>query len=235
MYHSITFGTKNTYDDWKLVPTSRPVFSAPEPITQYVEIPGGNGSIDLSDTLTGGIHYKNRTGSFEFLVLNEYNGYDAMHLYSEIMEYLHGQKMYAILEDDPGYYYVGRFDISWSPEKDWSKINIGYNVLPYKYEVYGTMEDWHWDPFNFENGVIQNFNHMNISGIQVITVVGFGRPVVPTIHLHSGTMAVTFNGVTKSLSIGENKFMEFKMGAGDNLFRFTGTGVISIDYRGARL
>ena len=61
MYHSITFGDKNTFDDWHLIPTSRPVI-APPPFRSHTEdIPGGFGSLDLSEALTGYPLNDNRT------------------------------------------------------------------------------------------------------------------------------------------------------------------------------
>ena len=48
MYHSVTFGDKNTWDDWRLVPASRPVFNPPAQKVKTLEIPGGDGVIDLS-------------------------------------------------------------------------------------------------------------------------------------------------------------------------------------------
>ena len=54
-------------------------------------------------------------------------------LYSEIMAYLHGKRMRAVLEDDPGYYYEGRFAVNeWKSEANWSSIVIDYEVEPYK-------------------------------------------------------------------------------------------------------
>lgn len=102
MYHSITFGTKNTWDDWHLIPTSRPVFNPPSVKTNLIEIPGGDGALDLTTALAGRPLYKNRTGSIEFFVENDFRDWAV--LYSEIMVYLHGQKMRAVLEDDPSYY-----------------------------------------------------------------------------------------------------------------------------------
>ena len=72
MYHSITFGDKNTWDNWHIVPTSRPVFNPPKQKTKFLEIEGGNSLIDLSEALTGYPLYDNREGSFEFVVMNDY-------------------------------------------------------------------------------------------------------------------------------------------------------------------
>ena len=73
MYHSVTFGDKNTWDDWRLVPASRPVFNPPAQKVKTLEIPGGDGVIDLSQSLTGYPVYQNRTGSIEFIVMNDFS------------------------------------------------------------------------------------------------------------------------------------------------------------------
>lgn len=131
MYHSITFGDKNTWDDWHLVPSSRPVFDPPAPKEKYLDIPGGDGAIDLSESLTGYPVYQNRTGSLEFIVMNDY--WQWQEAYSAICDYLHGQSMRAVMEDDPAYYYEGRFKVSkWKSDKYYSTITIDYNVSPYK-------------------------------------------------------------------------------------------------------
>ena len=73
--HSITFinpsGTeRNTWTNWKLIPTQKPVVPMPEFDNNYVEIPGSNGSLDLSEYLTGGPVYRDRSGSFEFYLVD---------------------------------------------------------------------------------------------------------------------------------------------------------------------
>ena len=129
MYHSITIGGKNTWDDWRLVPASRPVFNPPAQKVKTLEIPGGDGVIDLSQSLTGYPVYQNRTGSIEFIVMNDFKPWHMA--YSDIMDYLHGQKLRAVLEDDPEYFYEGRFTVNvWKSEKDWSRITIDYDVGP---------------------------------------------------------------------------------------------------------
>lgn len=136
MYHSITFGIKNTWDDWHLIPSSRPIF-APAPLkTNYVDLPNTDGHIDLLTRLVGAPTYANRTGSFEFIVANEYWSWEVA--YSTILNYLHGRAMHAVLEDDPLYYYDGRFGVnSWQSDKNYSLIVINYNVIPAKQLVGG--------------------------------------------------------------------------------------------------
>ena len=168
MYHSVTFGDKNTWDDWHLVPTSRPVFNPPTPKIKTLDIPGGDGAIDLTESLTGYPVYNNRTGSMEFIVVNSNYYQVSTHeewykTYSKIMDHLHGKSMKAVLEDDKEYYYEGRFSVNnWKSDKQYSKIVIDYSVGPYKWKERTSLEDWLWDPFNFETGIIPTNVFKNI-------------------------------------------------------------------------
>lgn len=138
MYHSISFignGINvNTWDDWHLIPSSRPTISPPPVKTYEVEIPGGDGSIDLTSYLLNRPAYGDRTGSFEFYVDSDFKQWTV--LYSEIMAFLHGKRYKIILEDDEEYYYEGRFSVNdWKSDQNWSMITIDYALRPYKYPV----------------------------------------------------------------------------------------------------
>lgn len=137
MYHSITFKPldattpKNTWTDWHMIPSSRPLFNPPPVKTKYIDIPGADGDFDISTLLTGRPVYGNRTGSFEFILTK----YDVswVKTYSDIQAYLHGKHLRATLEDDPLYFYEGRFAVAqWDSAADYSRITINYNVLPFK-------------------------------------------------------------------------------------------------------
>ena len=160
-------GVRNTYDDWKLLAKERPVFAPPEVKKTQLDIPGGHGLLDLSESLSGFPVYDNRTGSFDFRIMNshrirkELNG-DITHAtswaeyYSEVLNFLHGRSMLAVLEDDPDWYYKGRYNVdSFSFSGDtWSEMPLGYDVYPFKQSVLSSTTPWLWDPFNFENGII---------------------------------------------------------------------------------
>lgn len=234
MYHSITFGTKNTWDDWHLIPTSRPVFNPPSVKTNLIEIPGGDGVLDLTTALAGRPLYKNRTGSIEFYVDNDFRDWTV--LYSEIMVYLHGQKMRAVLEDDPNYYYEGRFAVNaWKSNKDRSSITIDYDVNPYKQDILGTDEEWIWDTFNFETGVIRYYKDLPVNGRLSMTVIVDMMPVSPTITASATGMTVTFKDETYNLSKGINHIPEIVLPQGLNELIFTGIGTVTIGQTGGRL
>lgn len=191
MYHSITFGSKNTWEDWHLVPSSRPVFSPPALKKKTLDIPGGDGLIDLSDSLTGYSVYNNREGSFEFIVMNDY--WEWQEAYSTIMDYLHGIKMTAFLEDDPDYYYEGRFTVSdWKSDKNYSLIVIDYDVAPYKRK--------------FEESV-KNIQVTTTKQLYTFNTDFYGRePVCPVFHVEtSGEQGMTIGFVNDNLNISATK------------------------------
>lgn len=236
MYHSITYGEKNTWDDWHLIPSSRPVFNPPSTKTQYVDLPGGNGQIDLTEALTGYPVYENRTGSHEFYVENGYKEWSD--LYSEIMNYLHGKSMEAFLEDDPYYVYVGRFEVNgWKSDKWNSVITIDYNVYPYKKERNSSLDDWLWDPFDFENGVIREYKSLSVSGSLTLKIPPTVEPISPTIIVSnaSGEFKVAIKGKTYTLQNGTNYLPDVTISTEEINMVFTGTATVSVDLRGGRL
>lgn len=234
MYHSITIGEKNTWDDWHLIPSSRPLFNPPSVKENTVDIPGGDGVLDLTASLAGRPTYNNRTGSWTFYVQNGFKDWTV--LYSEIMVYLHGQTFIAVLEDDPGYYYEGRFSVnSWKSDKDYSQIVIDYNVGPYKKDISSTGSDWLWDPFNFETGVIRNYKNLSVLTSLTVTVIGDMMENVPTIIASASGMQVEYEGETYSLSKGANVIPKIILRSGENTLTFTGEGIITIENVGGRL
>lgn len=152
--HSIKFGEYDSWKDWHLIPSSRPVVSPPSERTNLVTVPGRNGTVDLSWALTGKPVYDNRTGNFEFYVdQNQWNGWHTA--YSKIMNALQGSRIRVVLSDDPSFYYEGICCVDeWTSDERTSKISIKYTFGPYKKRVAVTEEEWEWDPFDFENGVI---------------------------------------------------------------------------------
>jgi len=146
VYHSITFWTSgstvskiaNTYDDFCLVPETIAAIAPPMTKRQTVDIPGGNGLLDLTDSLRKYPVYNNREGSITFHVLNDRRSISNItwpNLYSKIMNLLQGRLVLATLDDDPGWYYKGRWDVSaWSPSNDgtWPKVQFNYYLQPYK-------------------------------------------------------------------------------------------------------
>lgn len=231
--HAVIFGDKNSWKDWHLIPSSRPVFVMPEVKTNFVDLPGTDSGIDLSEAVSGYPVYKNRNGSFKFVVDPDWKNWPTA--YSEIASYLHGKRLRAILTDDPTYFYEGRFWISaWDSGNAVTSITINYDVEPYKRNVIGTLDEWIWDSFNFETGVIQNYKLVSVNGSLNLTILGSARRVSP-IFTVTADMTLTFNGATYPIKKGTSKIYGVTFGDGENVVTVTGNGTISIDYRGGSL
>lgn len=140
--------TRHTFLDWFLSPVERPSIDKAEVKENYIEIPGTNGGLDLTESLTGSPLYKYIEGSFEFKVLNDRmlpilnNKCELIkekeitweYLNRDIRSFLNGKERYMMLEDDPSWYYKGRFTVERYDASDAanSHITITYKVYPFK-------------------------------------------------------------------------------------------------------
>ena len=141
MYHSLIFQDGNTiintWDNWHLIPSSRPVIVQPTAVYKYIDIPGRDGQLDTTDYLIGRPTYSDRKGTFEFIVANGFEPWFERR--NKIAAFLNGRKMKVFLEDEPQYYYYGRFIFKeWRSEANFSKVTIEYQVDPYRYFIDGS-------------------------------------------------------------------------------------------------
>lgn len=83
--------------------------SPPEPKTYTVDIPGGDGVIDLTSALTGDVAYKNRQQTFTFMVANP-DSFERVK--TDVSNFLHGKAFDYQITMDPGYTYHGRFTVT---------------------------------------------------------------------------------------------------------------------------
>lgn len=254
--HSLIIGKDskwyNTWDDWYLIPSSRPLITPPVPKTKFVDVPGRDGVIDLSELINAYTVYGNRSGNLEFFVVNRnmdtfysdltpeqrdnfsWSWYNA---YSTIMSLLQGRSgLKMILLDDLNFYYEGRVSVnSWKSSENWSSIVLDYNVSPWKKRLNTSLDPWLWDPFNFETGIIRFVNQEQIDGTGTITVVG--DPIRETPWFTATTnMSVKFKNKTYQLKANRRmQIPDIVIVEGNNELVFTGTGKVSIEYRGGSL
>ena len=219
--HSISFGElvtensvtafqpyANTWTDWHLIPSTRPAVAHPNVVTKFIEIPGADGMLDLSEYLSGKVNFGQRQGSFAFHVDNGHENWESLRM--RIASLLHGKRLKMVLEDDPGYYYEGRFTVgNWETGADHSNIQITYQLDPYKMRMVteGSSETI-WDTFNFEtdydysvmsptilvqNGETKNFDIYSDDCAFTVNAIWV-----------TGNVIVSFGGVTKTLSAAGN-------------------------------
>ena len=163
MYHSITIGDKNTWDDWKMIPSSRPVVAPPVEKVISVDVPGRDGTTYLSNSLTGYPVFKSRDGTWEFYLdtdalrgnnLSSPIGAGALDHLSRMLHKGNATpgQVRVRLEDDPAFFYLGRVwvDGGIKQQNGHSLITLGYTLYPFKFLYESIREDWLWDDFGFE-------------------------------------------------------------------------------------
>ena len=246
MYHSLTFGTFNTWDKWHLIPEKRPVINPPKVKTDYVDIPGMDGSLDYTEIL-GSVKYQNREGSWTFYVMNDYGekNYDFDYwwqVYNSLLAELHGRRMQIYSEDDPEYLYYGRLSLDeWNSDKDYSKVTISYVIDPYKYRASvkddGTIgrdtatstagSDWLWDDL-FDITIV--YGKFDVAEQKVRNLINnTGSELVPAITCTTD-MEVLFNNTTYKLKNGKNVDHGITLDVGSNVMTFIGNGQVTVDY-----
>lgn len=132
----VMLGYKHSYRAYGMLLKSRPYIAPPEPKTKLVEVPGSDMVIDLTESLTGKVHYGMREGKFEFWVVGGRSKWPAV--YAALLNDLHGKRLKIVLDDDPNYYWVGRVAVDeWGSDKKTATIVLTAQLEPYKYLRHG--------------------------------------------------------------------------------------------------
>jgi hypothetical protein len=238
--HGLTFinddgAEKHSYKDFGIYPKTKGMPDPPKVQTEFLDIPGMDGRLDASQALDGLVHYENRDYEQDFLIVNK--EIDWHTVYSTLLNALHGRHMMLIFDDDPLWYYDGRLEVGVPKPDDagYIVIPIKGTLKPYKYNINTSIdENWLWDPFSFETGVIRGYKDIEVEGSKVITIVGSQMPVVPVITVHSENgdgMQVTYAGTTYQLVDGDNRIPAMTIQADDYDMSFTGIGFVTIYFR----
>ena len=185
----------------------------PEPKTSYIDVPGRDGSIDVS-ALDGFVHYKDRTITLSFSYFGSYSQWFAA--VSQLNSLLLGQKLKLTISDDPGYYYFGRFSVSTDKSNPVSgDIVVTGQCSPYKFKTNVTVVE------------------QDISGSAEITLTNERMPSTPTITTDAEMQLVWgTSGENKlTLNAGTHRYTGLLLLEGDNEFTVNGTGHIKFEYQ----
>lgn len=208
--------------------------SAPEVKTHYIDVPGRDAPLDLSEALTGFPSYQARSVTLTFdACTRTFDHWEQK--YSKLLNAFHGKRVQVVLDTDPGFYYEGRAAVGSKKEVlETDEFTISIRADPYKREVRSGAEPWLWDNFNFETGIVREYNSLVVNDTLVLTIPGRSMRVVPVI-ICSQAMSVAYQGKSYPLRAGENKIAELCLTAGENVLTFSGSGTVSVDYRGGEL
>lgn len=212
----ITFGNYHSHDAFQLILSAKTI-GTPSPKTETIDIPGGDGVLDLTEFF-GETKYSNRKLSFEFSTVVIPS--DFMSLFSMVQDALHGRKLPIILDDDPGWKYTGRISVSeWKADRNIGRLTIDCDCDPYKYQISPTVVT------------------KSISGSQTINLTNSRKRVVPEVKVTSASgLTVTFgSGSVWTLTSGSYLLPELELTEGDNPVTVSGTGTITFTYTQGKL
>ena len=206
----------NTFYDWDLILTAKSV-TPPEPKTYYVELDGADGTLDLSEALTGGVVYKDRTVSATFWTDHGTRA-DRNNFLRRIRQAIHGKKVRIVEPDDPDHYLFGRVRIKDEVNKlAYAEISIECVCEPYRYNLTDSVR----------NVVVKEGQAINL----VFTNNGH-KIVTPEIKV-TGSIELTFNGSKTSLVAGTYKITDLRLLPGSNVVGISGSGSATFTYKEA--
>lgn len=206
----------NTFTDWDLILTAKDV-TPPEPKTNYVDLDGVDGTLDLSEALTGQVVYKDRTVSASFWT-DHGKRVDREELLRSIRQVVHGRKVKIVEPDDPDHYFIGRVKIKREVNKiAYAEISIECTCEPYRYR----RED--------------SVRRFNVATDQRIDAVfhNTGRKVIIPVITVTGSVTISFNGSDILLAAGNYKIPDLKIVPGVTTIGITGSGLITFTYKEA--
>lgn len=103
---------------------------APQAKTHVIEVPFSNGSIDLTEAITGGVTYHNRVIAFELQKLRPKNTWQA--LYHSLLNQFHGKRVKAHMPYDDEHHFLGRCEMSALDRGDYMQVSVTVDAEPYR-------------------------------------------------------------------------------------------------------
>jgi phage-related protein len=206
----IRFGPKWAHADYGLIvaPYAIPM---PEPQTNFVEIPGRDGALDLSEAF-GTVRYTDR-----IIPLTLYARAPFDTLISAFAADLHGRRMNLIFDRDPTFYYDARVTLEdVERHAGYCELSLECRARPYKMEHFDTTIT------------------VLPTGSVTITLANTRMPVVPTITVSAEmTLAFTIAGVVHTIHLapGSHVVSSLVLMQGDTQVEITGIGSITFTYR----
>lgn len=105
----LTVDGVDLFDLFKMVLVDGYTMPPPSPKMHTVDIPGGNGVLDLSESLFGDVAYSNRAHKYTFYI---FDVSDPDQVSNDIVNFLHGKNRKYVFSLDPAYTYTGRFTVT---------------------------------------------------------------------------------------------------------------------------
>lgn len=204
----IWFDNTHSYDDLNLI-LSKVDIPPAQPKTNYIDIPGGDGSVDLTEAL-GEVKFEDRACTFTFTA-NPQDNFEEKK--TEVSNLLNGKRCKIKLDKDPDYYWEGRCSINeYASDRNLHQIVVGAVVAPYKLKKAQTVVTV-------------------AAGTSVNQTLTNGRmTVVPTIT-NTANVTIVFDGNTYTLNPGTHTRHNIVLKNGANTVTVTSASPVTFTYQ----
>ena len=191
----ILFGSKSTKTDYGFIVAP---YLIPMPVVQtsFVEIPGRDGTLDLTEGF-GFVRYSDRAVSLTLYAVAPYE-----QALSSFVNDVHGKRIELVFDRDPSFYYVGRVSVDALEKKDgYCAITVNVTAEPYKYKRTittitqtgngtATLTNLHMPVVPEITASAEATLVYQSGGVSTTTVIAAGTHLVPTLLLEAGTKSV---------------------------------------------
>lgn len=213
----VNFGEIHSYYDLGLILSAVDIPAA-VPKTNYIDIPGGDGSLDLSE-VHGDIKYSDRECTFTFTVSESISESEWEERKTLVCNALNGRAFRITLDKDSDYYYTGRCAVSgYAVNKRLRQIAVKAIVNPWKYR---------------QEVTVNTFDLT--TKIRSIEIINARKSVCPSITCTDDNTVVTFGGSTYYFKAGTHKVLDIRFKEGTNAIQISGTGKITFTWQEADL
>lgn len=206
----VRFGERLSYEDYEAIMNYARIIP-PSVKENYVDIAGGDSSIDLTEAV-GGVVYEDGEIEFKFTLKDRIQK-------DRMKNDLHGRRMQIVLEREPDFYYEGRVKCT---KEEWKK---GLYELYFKAKV---------KPFKCETREFIHTETIKSNRDKKIYIENTRMPVMPRITV-TGTLYVTYEGIKYNFTDGVYQFPEFTFYNGRNSVIVHGNGTIKFEFRRGQL
>lgn len=200
--------TVHTANDLGLVQEKKEI-GKPEIQSHTVEVPGRNGLLNLTKSLTGKVAYTNR--KLEFQYFGDGSRAELLRL-DDVFSQYHGETVRIVDDDRPNHYYEGEMSVSTEIHGNYITIELKVDAQPFRYKRNRTVV------------------HRAVNGDAEIVVPNESIEAIPIITI-TGEMSIDYNGLNEKLSAGSYTSESFVLRKGENVFTVSGIGDISFEYQ----
>ncbi len=215
----VSFGDIHSYHDLDLLLSAVEVSPA-VPKTTYIDIPGADGFLDLTEA-NGEVRFSDRSLKFTFSMnpMHDLSESAWEEKKTEVCNRLNGKRCKITLDKDPDYYWEGRLTVdSFMSNKRVRQFVISAKVMPYKLK---------------QKLTVVSFD-LNSDGVSC-SLMNARRSVVPEFVVTADNTAIRVGDNVFRFAAGTHKTLDIRLVEGKNDLILYGTGKITFTYQEADL